>query len=190
MPSAKPPRGRPKGTGLDDRALLQSVIRLVEANPQIKPTTAIRSVGVTDPSAIRRLRDKYHLTKDQSAASSISRPAARAVALKSASEPVRSIAVTAKAVERRRAPEATQPAVETAPLAAPAQKKEEPASWLYMWAELGLRTMAASFDVQLIIYEEVLRSPQVTAAIGSRVALCGFADIWCATSPASSRRVH
>ena len=68
MPNTKLSRGRPKGTGLDDRAIIQSVIEMVAANPDLKPTTAIRSFGVTDPSAIRRLRDKFHLVHDQTPA--------------------------------------------------------------------------------------------------------------------------
>lgn len=58
MPDDHPRRGRPKGSGLDDREQLIAIARMLEADPTLKPTTAIKRVGITDPSAIRRLRDK------------------------------------------------------------------------------------------------------------------------------------
>ena len=51
-------RGRPKGTGLDDSEMLAAITRLITADPHLKPTTAIRRLGVTNPSIVRRLRDK------------------------------------------------------------------------------------------------------------------------------------
>jgi hypothetical protein len=54
-------RGRPKGTGIDDSARLERIAELLRLHPDFKPTTAIRSMGFCDPSAIRRLRDKYKL---------------------------------------------------------------------------------------------------------------------------------
>ncbi len=53
-------RGRPKGTGIDDARRLQDIARLIAAEPGIKPTTAIRSLGYSNPSVIRRLRDKLN----------------------------------------------------------------------------------------------------------------------------------
>lgn len=53
-------RGRPKGSGIDDRTRLEAIAQLLAADPSLKPTTAIKSIGITDPSAIRRLRDKFH----------------------------------------------------------------------------------------------------------------------------------
>lgn len=52
-------RGRPKGTGIDDSPMLEEIASLIAANSDLKPTTAIKALGVTDPSTIRRLRDKY-----------------------------------------------------------------------------------------------------------------------------------
>jgi hypothetical protein len=53
-------RGRPKGTGLDDTAQLKAIAGMIASTPGLKPTTAIRELGITDPSIIRRLRDKYN----------------------------------------------------------------------------------------------------------------------------------
>lgn len=52
-------RGRPKGTGIDDGDRLAAIARLIADNPEMRPTTAIKAIGVSDPSIIRRLRDKY-----------------------------------------------------------------------------------------------------------------------------------
>jgi len=57
-------RGRPKGTGIDDARRLQDIARLIAAEPGIKPTTAIRSLGYSNPSVIRRLRDKLNVDLD------------------------------------------------------------------------------------------------------------------------------
>ena len=52
------PRGRPKGTGINDRDTLQAISKLLARNTDLKPTTAIHMAGITDPSGVRRLRDK------------------------------------------------------------------------------------------------------------------------------------
>ena len=57
MPEIKPRRGRPKGSGIDDRSRLRQLASLLRDKPDLKPTTAIRALGIKDPSAIRRLRD-------------------------------------------------------------------------------------------------------------------------------------
>lgn len=61
MAYAKARRGRPRGTGIDDSARLERLAELLRQHPGLKPTTAIRRLGFTDPSVIRRLRDKYKL---------------------------------------------------------------------------------------------------------------------------------
>ena len=61
MPTTSARYGRPKGSGVDDSRQLESLAALLAANPALKPTTAIRSLGVEDPSVIRRLRDKFRM---------------------------------------------------------------------------------------------------------------------------------
>ena len=51
-------RGRPKGTGIDDRVLLGRIAEIMTREQGTKPTTAIRAAGIDDPSAVRRLREK------------------------------------------------------------------------------------------------------------------------------------
>ena len=53
-------RGRPKGTGLNDFVQLKAIAGLMRSDPNLRPTTAIRQLGIQDPSVIRRLRDKFH----------------------------------------------------------------------------------------------------------------------------------
>lgn len=52
-------RGRPKGTGIDDNDRIARLAEMLRVHPELRPTTAIRVMGFSDPSAIRRLRDKY-----------------------------------------------------------------------------------------------------------------------------------
>lgn len=59
MPEVKPRRGRPKGTGIDDSDRIARLAELIRVKPELRPTTAIRAMGISDPSVIRRLRDKY-----------------------------------------------------------------------------------------------------------------------------------
>jgi hypothetical protein len=59
MLQAKSRRGRPKGTGIDDSDRIARLAEMIRVHPELKPTTAIRIMGITDPSIIRRLRDKY-----------------------------------------------------------------------------------------------------------------------------------
>jgi hypothetical protein len=54
-------RGRPKGTGIDDSDRIARLDELLRVRPDLRPTTAIRLMGYSDPSAIRRLRDKYKI---------------------------------------------------------------------------------------------------------------------------------
>jgi hypothetical protein len=55
-----PRRGRPKGSGIDDRPKLREIAAIIANQPEIRPTTAIKLLGENDPSVIRRLRDKFH----------------------------------------------------------------------------------------------------------------------------------
>jgi hypothetical protein len=95
MDDTRPQRGRPKGTGIDDRIWLREMERLMRIDPTLRPTSAIKALGVTDPSAIRRLRDKYGARK---AATSVGQqrtqppsdqPARQRVALQAARDPVK-----------------------------------------------------------------------------------------------------
>jgi hypothetical protein len=66
MSERKPRRGRPKGTGINDRDRLNDIERMIAVNPRLKPTTAIKALGISNPSTIRRLRDKYKVAQVRS----------------------------------------------------------------------------------------------------------------------------
>lgn len=51
-------RGRPKGTGIDDKDLLRQITGLMASDLSLKPTTAIKRCGIDNPSIVRRLREK------------------------------------------------------------------------------------------------------------------------------------
>lgn len=86
MPVERRPRGRPKGSGIDDRAKLREMAALIAAQPHLKPTTAIKVLGESDPSVIRRLRDKFHALQHELMAE-IRRPPASATALAETAAP-------------------------------------------------------------------------------------------------------
>jgi hypothetical protein len=52
-------RGRPKGSGKPDGPTLREVADLLLENPGLKPTTAIKRMGIKNPSDIRRLQAKW-----------------------------------------------------------------------------------------------------------------------------------
>ena len=52
-------RGRPIGSGLDDTGYLDQISDELDKDPTIAVTTAIKRIGVRDPTTIRRLRDKF-----------------------------------------------------------------------------------------------------------------------------------
>lgn len=59
MSADKAKRGRPVGSGTNDRIWLREMSRLIRIKPATRPTEAIKALGVTDASTIRRLRDKH-----------------------------------------------------------------------------------------------------------------------------------
>ena len=58
-------RGRPKGTGINDHEMLLRIAALLAADPAKKRTTAIKEIGITNASVVRRLRDKYQVEEAQ-----------------------------------------------------------------------------------------------------------------------------
>ena len=56
-------RGRPKGSGINDWERLLQIAALMEGNPELRATTAIKELGFDDPSTIRRLRDKFKVNR-------------------------------------------------------------------------------------------------------------------------------
>lgn len=210
MSEVKSRRGRPLGTGIDDRARLATVAQLIAANPDLKPTTAIKSLGVSDPSIIRRLRDKFNLmrielmaeiegatlTPIQHApptrrpeASSRPRPAAH-----------RTAAVESRGNRKTARIAASRESKPTEPAAALAEVVAEPRAAYFSpfdagrlfagWMSLGLRAASAAASAQLALLEQSKGLPHVRIALRQQLAFGEWAMGLVAPSPLPSQTVH
>lgn len=180
MPAKHPRRGRPKGSGLDDRGQLLAIADLIAKDPGLKPTTAIKSLGVSDPSTIRRLRDKYRNFQNST---EISKPASNTklaqqpkAPLKSNghARPIKKVSTTRPELRTPRQPRTPKP-MQTASEAS----LGEPASWLNRWTALGLQTLATSIDVQIAAYRNLMIYPPVAFALKQQSVFNDFALSLC-----------
>jgi hypothetical protein len=114
-------RGRPKGTGINDHEMLLKIASIMVAHPTKKRTTAIKEVGITNASVVRRLRDKYqaeeahllaavHAANAAAAAPAASAPVAAKTSRKSAANGHAAAQVAAPAVAKKGKAAASQPA--------------------------------------------------------------------------------
>ena len=153
MQTASARYGRPKGTGLDDRQRLASIAAALLANPKLKPTTAIRSLGVDDPSAIRRLRDKFQLEQGKLMAEA--RRASRMKTSGAQREPAK-VAEPGVAIAQAAAPKSSSPQslsiVPQSPL-------------LVSCFDLGVCAVSTAVEGQSILAEYWLRLPAVSMAL-------------------------
>ncbi len=129
MKTGKGTRGRPKGTGINDVELLARIAEIIVDNPDIKRTTAIKLIGIDNPSIVRRLRDKFAVDADKYINEVKASRAAKTAAAETASKgrkraakaaPVAAPAPVAATVA---APAAVKPAVASKPTAAPATEQ-------------------------------------------------------------------
>jgi hypothetical protein len=136
QPAAEPTgsarRGRPKGTGINDADTLAEIGRLLAADPDLRPTTAIKKVGVTDPSVVRRLREKLKLGDEgtaaqQGAQSSAVKPSSKSSGSVAAVKPNKPIATTSVGSKSATSPQALALAAALAEAAAPRRVDTPPA---------------------------------------------------------------
>lgn len=167
MPTANVRYGRPKGTGLNDSQQLRAIAALLAANPKLKPTTAIRSLGIDSPSDIRRLRDKFRA--EQSKLMADARQAAR-VNGAHVSPPVTDSAKTdcSASAPRREEPPTTSKSRSAQASADP------PASLLASWYEVGWMSLCITAESQAILAQHWLTHPAVAAAIRGQLAASSF----------------
>jgi len=186
MLETKPHRGRPKGSGIDDRAILADLMQRIAAEPHLKPTTAIKAAGIDDPSTIRRLRDKLRLSSHDSGqpvcageAAPGSRvpieakPAAPATACESPpAEVAKALAAPAVSHGPQPKPEPrAKPAASPASVTTPAPAgKCEPEPLLVAWMSLGLAAFNAALQAQQMAAEQLLRLPSFTALMRQQIA--------------------
>jgi hypothetical protein len=166
MPTATVRYGRPKGTGLDDRQQLETIAALLTANPKLKPTTAIRQIGVEDPSAIRRLRDKFRheQAKLMANARRSAHPRSKGHTVRSASR-----STPAPVHTQSRALVPIQSSTNQITKVAPA------AELLAGWCDLSFAMLSAVTQAQAVLAEHWLRTPLVAASIRRQLAINSMA---------------
>ena len=183
MSRPKKARGRPKGSGLDDRRHLDGIAKLIAENPGLKPTTAIKKLGITDPSAVRRLRDKYR------AQSRTAKPLAAKVqvthALKSTAP--KSIRVaregtspvvagySARAARVKTSPDQGRTPSPAAGTGLAEVQEVPPQDWIAVWGGLGFQALAASVDFQLSMAGHAMQWPAISAALRQQIFLSELA---------------
>ncbi len=167
MASATARQGRPKGSGIDDSQQLARIALLLAADAELKPTTAIRSLGIEEPSVIRRLRDKYRANQ-----------AALQAAARKQSIPARKPTAAAKGVESSEP--RTTPASPSRSQASPSINWDTtPADIFVAWCGFGLGTVSAAIENQYAITHHLLRRPSVSMAVKNQLLLNEFALAMC-----------
>lgn len=165
-------RGRPRGSGLDDRVQLRRIVQLLEADPNLKPTTAIKATGVSDPSTIRRLRDKLK-------ADALGEPA-----LSASPSPNRGHSaelLEARPTVKPGRPEYPSGAALSGGLAevCPASVSEAQLSWFAQWCALGLSAVSSTVEAQMAVMDDFFRVPQVASALRHQLLFNEVAKAFC-----------
>ena len=183
MPSATSRRGRPKGSGLDDRALLRRIEALLDADPALKPTTAIKALGSSDPSTIRRLRDKLKAGAD--AAPPPPLPAARG-----AIQPTQ-LLFDMRSGRQGARPEPQAP-VRSSGLAEVADASSAAAQtpWLLNWYALGLSAFSSTVEAQMSFIDDLFHVPQVESALRHQLLFNEMAKALCPRRSDVRSRLH
>lgn len=201
MSESRAARGRPKGSGLDDRARLLAVAQLLSADPTLKPTTAIKSTGITDPSTIRRLRDKYQSIKHELAAevggTAFTAPAPKKMP---ATEEPRTAALVANTVKKQSKPVIA--ATAKPPIPAPVFADEptvsvaappsigDPTAWAATLYGLSIQNFTNAIALQISFVENMMRMPHVATALRGQVAFNEMSLAFCPISPRIPKSLH
>ncbi len=164
MTQTRRPRGRPKGTGIDDRTILARIADIRAAAANVKPTTAIKTAGIVDPSAVRRLREKLklvdaaapprpnHIPPLQPAAPAVERPAT------SARRPRRNQANTLIKQRTPKTTAAVTPA-QAPPAEPPTNAAPSPLDPLTQWLHMGVTAAANVLQIQARVIAELVEWP-------------------------------
>jgi hypothetical protein len=191
MNAAKAPRGRPKGSGINDQQRLVEIGRLMSANPRMKPTTAIKALGISDPSTIRRLRDKFNTApSDCNIGSGAPAPASHATPPQSSVPRVAAlkIAESVKRVDPRPAND-TGASVGLSPQLLVKPVKADPVPVAALLFGFGLNAATALFEQQMMIAQSVMKLPQVRDLVRHQIAFTEFMLSVASPSP-GSRLTH
>ncbi|WP_295557378.1 hypothetical protein [uncultured Hyphomicrobium sp.] len=175
MPSDFARRGRPRGSGLDDRVQLRRIVEMIEADPGLKPTTAIKAIGVTDPSSIRRLRDKLKAEHHGETAHAASPSPARGLSAELFE--ARPTATPAQP-DRTSGRSQTHHAGSLAE-AASATVSDAQLQWFAYWCALGLSAVSSTVKAQMAMMDDFLTVPQVHSALRHQLLFNEVAKAFC-----------
>jgi hypothetical protein len=173
MPTMHARYGRPKGSGVDDSRHLQSIAALLAANPSLRPTTAIRSLGVEDPSVIRRLRDKFRVDQARLMADARHGFHTNGRALDSLGPFQPALRRPLAASVHTLIPAANDLAPEKTVAAATAHTAEQP-PLPAIWCDLGLWAVATAIEQQAVLARHWLQLPAVEIAARGQLAIGAF----------------
>lgn len=174
MPTMTARYGHPMGSGIDDSQQLTSIAALMAADPRLKPTSAIRSLGVEDPVVIRRLRSKFRAQQP--------RLMAQARRARRATGAVKSPILRANGKHPSPAPQLTEqaaPSSEPAPALPRTQASEatmppwqvSSTAMFNAWCDFGFLVARVAVEKQSAVTQNVLELPPVMMALRSQLAL-------------------
>jgi hypothetical protein len=158
MPTAHDRIRRQTASQPDDSQRLASLAALLAANPTLNPTTAIRSLGVSRPADIRRLRTKFRIDQGKLLASA-RRPARRNG---TATAPTTGAAVNDPVASK---PEPVLAAPRPEPQAPPAS----PHPLFAQWFDLGFGALSAAVEAQSAITQCWLHLPPVSTTLRAQL---------------------
>lgn len=183
-------RGRPKGSGIDDSHYLREIAAMIADDPDLKPTTAIKKIGIHDPSSIRRLRDKFtaereNLLQEKTNSTAVrrcpkrpppqfseSQAEARTLALNTPREAVkREKPETAAAKKKKRASSERKKTPKRKSTSAQPEFHPEEAAARVLAA--GVRSASALFHLQLVLANQFIHFPMMQSALRQH---CAFSD--------------
>ena len=172
MPTTIARYGRPKGTGVDDSRQLASLAALLAANPALRPTTAIRALGVEDPSVIRRLRDKFRMDQARLMADArrTFRSSGRALARPG---PLQPASRRPLAGARTHFPAPPYTAMPEPTIAATAPALPQP-TLLAVCYDFGLWAVGTAMEQQLVLAKHWLQLPAIEIAMRGQLAVGAF----------------
>jgi len=165
MPKGHQHYRRPNGGQLDDSQRLASLAALLAANPKLKPTTAIRSLGVDNPADIRRLRDKFRIEQSKLMADAHRATRSNGARLSLPSSPAIVHALPAADHPERPTPQAHPRVPVDAPL------HISPAAVLVHWYELGFGALSTAVEAQSALTQCWLGLPAVSMAVRGQLSL-------------------
>lgn len=194
MLNSKPQRGRPKGSGIDDRAILLDVARRMHADPQLKATTAIKATGISDPSVIRRLRDKFRnveaelrLELSAWAANEYRKPAAQQTMQPCAKAYVKVACAHVTHMDAisepmtKRATAQPQPVARAHSVSLSYSRDHEPElhEGLVAWFSMGLSAFNAALQMQQLAMHQLMKLPQVAVMMRQQIVVNEMAMALC-----------